>query len=207
MLLSVENTDKLSELAFKFLAKRLILASSTSFSIFCFSISKDHCKRSNFLLAFSSVCSNKLFGNSVVLLRSFKERYETLEFSLGAWISGFWETSKELCKFSGTDATILLEVSEDGREFKLMSSSSGKFSIKKELIDFLTCITRNSCSVQISSVLLTLVSSYTILLTVTYSSYMTHCNIYYHFQNILRLFDVLAHFQFTTSETMGDYYL
>ena len=33
MLLSVANTDKLSELAFKFFAQRLILASSTSFSI------------------------------------------------------------------------------------------------------------------------------------------------------------------------------
>ena len=28
-----------------------------------------------------------------------------------------------------------------------------------------------------------------------------------HFHNILRLFDVLPNFRFTTSETMGDYYL
>ena len=28
-----------------------------------------------------------------------------------------------------------------------------------------------------------------------------------HFHNILRLFDVLPNFTFTTSETMGDYYL
>ena len=28
-----------------------------------------------------------------------------------------------------------------------------------------------------------------------------------HFRNILRLFDVLPNFAFTTSETMGDYYL
>ena len=28
-----------------------------------------------------------------------------------------------------------------------------------------------------------------------------------HFHNILRLFDVLPNFPFTTSETMGDYYL
>ena len=28
-----------------------------------------------------------------------------------------------------------------------------------------------------------------------------------HFCNILRLFDVLPNFAFTTSETMGDYYL
>ena len=69
------------------------------------------------------------------------------------------ETSKEFCKFSMTDPTTLLEVSEDGREFKQMSSSLGKFSIKNELIGFLICITQNSCSVQISSALLTLVSS------------------------------------------------
>ena len=30
---------------------------------------------------------------------------------------------------------------------------------------------------------------------------------YNHFQNILRLLDVLPRFPFTTSETMGDYYL
>ena len=30
---------------------------------------------------------------------------------------------------------------------------------------------------------------------------------YNHFHNILRLFDVLSNFPFTTSETMGDYYL
>ena len=30
---------------------------------------------------------------------------------------------------------------------------------------------------------------------------------YNHFQNILRLFDVLPKFLFTTSETMCDYYL
>ena len=30
---------------------------------------------------------------------------------------------------------------------------------------------------------------------------------YNHFHNILRLFDVLPNFPFTTSETMGDYYL
>ena len=28
-----------------------------------------------------------------------------------------------------------------------------------------------------------------------------------HFDNILRLFDALPNFAFTTSETMGDYYL
>ena len=32
-------------------------------------------------------------------------------------------------------------------------------------------------------------------------------SIYNHFHNILRLFDVLPNFPFTTSETMGDYYL
>ena len=31
--------------------------------------------------------------------------------------------------------------------------------------------------------------------------------IYNHFHNILRLFDVLINFPFTTSETMRDYYL
>ena len=31
--------------------------------------------------------------------------------------------------------------------------------------------------------------------------------VYNHFHNILRLFDVLPNFRFTTSETMGDYYL
>ena len=30
---------------------------------------------------------------------------------------------------------------------------------------------------------------------------------YNYFQNILRLFDVLSNFPFTTSETMRDYYL
>ena len=30
---------------------------------------------------------------------------------------------------------------------------------------------------------------------------------YNHFHNILRLFDVLPNFPFTTSETMADYYL
>ena len=30
---------------------------------------------------------------------------------------------------------------------------------------------------------------------------------YNHFHNILRLFDVLPNFPFTTSKTMGDYYL
>ena len=30
---------------------------------------------------------------------------------------------------------------------------------------------------------------------------------YNHFHNILRLFNVLSNFPFTTSETMGDYYL
>ena len=30
---------------------------------------------------------------------------------------------------------------------------------------------------------------------------------YNYFHNILRLFDVLPNFPFTTSETMGDYYL
>ena len=30
---------------------------------------------------------------------------------------------------------------------------------------------------------------------------------YNHFHNILRLFNVLPNFPFTTSETMGDYYL
>ena len=33
---------------------------------------------------------------------------------------------------------------------------------------------------------------------------LEHCN---QFHNILRLFDVLPNFPFTTSETMGDYYL
>ena len=32
-------------------------------------------------------------------------------------------------------------------------------------------------------------------------------SIYDHFHNILRLFDVLPNFPFTTSETMGDHYL
>ena len=31
--------------------------------------------------------------------------------------------------------------------------------------------------------------------------------IYNQFRNILRLFDVLPNFPFTTTETMGDYYL
>ena len=30
---------------------------------------------------------------------------------------------------------------------------------------------------------------------------------YNHFHNILRLFDILLNFPFTTSETMGDYHL
>ena len=51
---------------------------------------------------------------------------------------------------SGSDPTTLLEVLEDNWEFKLTSSSPGKFSIKNELINFLICITRNTCSVQIS---------------------------------------------------------
>ena len=33
------------------------------------------------------------------------------------------------------------------------------------------------------------------------------CGIYNHFYNILRLFDVLPNFPFTTSEMMHDYYL
>ena len=85
--------------------------------------------------------------------------YETLELLLDAWISEIQETSKEFFKFSETDPATLLEVSEDAREFKQMSSPSGKFSIKNELINFLIFITRNFCSMQISSALLTLVSS------------------------------------------------
>ena len=34
-----------------------------------------------------------------------------------------------------------------------------------------------------------------------------HIQCYNHFHNILRLFDVLPNFPFTTSETMWDYYL
>ena len=58
------------------------------------------------------------------------EKWETLQFSLGACIWEVPETTKEFCKCFGTDPTTLLEVSEDGRVFKQMSSSSGKFSIK-----------------------------------------------------------------------------
>ena len=32
-------------------------------------------------------------------------------------------------------------------------------------------------------------------------------SIHNHFHNILRVFDILPNFPFTTSETMGDYYL
>ena len=107
-----------------------MLASSTSFSIFCFSKLMDHCKRSNLLLAFSSAC--------------FITNY--LEFSTSPlFIYGRIGNSRILTKrtFSGSDPTALLEVSEDDQDFKLTSSSSGKFSIKNELIDFLICITRN----------------------------------------------------------------
>ena len=61
LLLSFEKTDKLSELAFRFLEQTQNLALLTSFSIFCFSSLKDQCKRSDLLLGFSCVCSNKLF--------------------------------------------------------------------------------------------------------------------------------------------------
>ena len=39
------------------------------------------------------------------------------------------------------------------------------------------------------------------------SKYKYKKSVYNHFYNILRLFDVLPSFCFTTSETMGDYYL
>ena len=54
------------------------------------------------------------------------------------------------------------------------------------------------------------------LVTVQYKLLLKFCTdyskinkqeIYNHFHNILRLFDVLPNFPFTTSEAMGDYYL
>ena len=48
---------------------------------------------------------------------------------------------------------------------------------------------------------------YNILLQVRFIKNKLEFDIYNHFHNILRLFDVLTNFFFTTSETMRDYYL
>ena len=42
---------------------------------------------------------------------------------------------------------------------------------------------------------------------ITYKKINTNMKTYNHFHNILRIFDVLANFPYTTSETMRDYYL